>query len=56
LPSRGTRVSIPPDLQGHFSDIFVPERILSIGSDIEVGQLLSRLPVAFLTSVGGPTD
>jgi (1->4)-alpha-D-glucan 1-alpha-D-glucosylmutase len=48
-----TRVFIPPDVRGDFSDSLVPERKLSVGSDIEVGQLLGRLPVAFLTSVGG---
>jgi (1->4)-alpha-D-glucan 1-alpha-D-glucosylmutase len=53
LRCKQTRVSIPPDLQGHFSDALGPERKLWVGSDIDVGQLLSRLPVAFLTSISG---
>jgi (1->4)-alpha-D-glucan 1-alpha-D-glucosylmutase len=53
LRCKKTRVSIPPDVGGHFSDGLVPERKLSVGADIEVGRLLGRLPVAFLISVSG---
>ena len=46
---QGTRIHIPPELQGSFSDALLPERTVSVGSSAPIGQLLNGLPVAFLT-------
>lgn len=48
LHCNDTRVSIPAELRGTFSDALKPERLLSLGPDIAAGQLLSHLPVAVL--------
>jgi (1->4)-alpha-D-glucan 1-alpha-D-glucosylmutase len=46
---QGTRIHIPLELQGSFSDALLPERTISVGSSAPIGQLLNRLPFAFLT-------
>jgi (1->4)-alpha-D-glucan 1-alpha-D-glucosylmutase len=44
-----TRIHIPPELQGSFSDVLALERTVAIGTAAPLGHLLNRLPVAFLT-------
>jgi (1->4)-alpha-D-glucan 1-alpha-D-glucosylmutase len=46
---QGTRIHIPQEAQGSFSDAFLPERTVSVGSSAPIGQLLNRMPFAFLT-------
>jgi (1->4)-alpha-D-glucan 1-alpha-D-glucosylmutase len=46
---QGTRIRVPPEVQGSFSDAFLPERTVSVGSSAPIGQLLNRMPFAFLT-------
>jgi (1->4)-alpha-D-glucan 1-alpha-D-glucosylmutase len=43
-----TRIHIPPELQGSFSDVLALDRIVAIGAAAPIGHLLNRLPVAFL--------
>ena len=48
LHCKNTIVCIPPMLRGIFSDAVTPNRTLSIGADIEVRQVLNRLPIAVM--------
>jgi (1->4)-alpha-D-glucan 1-alpha-D-glucosylmutase len=50
---KNSRVIVPPALQGCFSDALTLERPLSIGADIEVKEILNRLPVALLVKYPG---
>ena len=41
-------VSMPSELQGTFSNLLIPERVIAVGSSIEARALLGRLPIAAL--------
>jgi len=51
-----TRIHIPPELQGSFSDVLTLERTVAIGAAAPIGHLLNRLPVAFLTRYSSESD
>ena len=53
LCRRGTRLLIPPDLQGSFADALLADESVPFGPEVDVGQILRRLPVALL--VKAPT-
>jgi (1->4)-alpha-D-glucan 1-alpha-D-glucosylmutase len=48
LQCSDTRVSVPAELQGTFSNVFNPERTVEIGPTIEARTLLGRWPIAAL--------
>jgi (1->4)-alpha-D-glucan 1-alpha-D-glucosylmutase len=48
LCRNGTRLLIPPDLQGSFADALLADESVPIGPVVDVGQILHRLPVALL--------
>ena len=48
LCRRGTRLLVPPDLQGSFADALLADESVPFGPEVDVGQILRRLPVALL--------
>jgi (1->4)-alpha-D-glucan 1-alpha-D-glucosylmutase len=47
---KDTRILIPKELQGTFSDALAPKHQLSIGAEIGAGEIFTALPIAFLTN------
>jgi (1->4)-alpha-D-glucan 1-alpha-D-glucosylmutase len=46
----GTCLVVPPELQGTFSNAFFPEETIILRTGNRIAQILSRFPVAILTS------
>jgi malto-oligosyltrehalose synthase len=44
-------ISMPRELQGTFSSVLSPERVIAVGSSIEAPALLGRLPIAAFVKV-----
>jgi (1->4)-alpha-D-glucan 1-alpha-D-glucosylmutase len=53
LQCSDTRISVPDEIQGSFSDLFIPNRTTALGSSVDACRVFGRLPIAAL--VRGPT-
>jgi len=48
LCDKGTRLLMPRELQGTFADALLADELVSIGPEVDLGQIFRRLPVALL--------
>jgi (1->4)-alpha-D-glucan 1-alpha-D-glucosylmutase len=57
LCGTGVRLLVPPEMQGIFSNVLLVDESVSIGPEVDVGQIMRDLPVALLikTSNNQPT-
>jgi (1->4)-alpha-D-glucan 1-alpha-D-glucosylmutase len=51
LRCTNTRIHMPAELQGIFSDAFTSGRTFSLQTEIEASQVLQDLPIALLTNI-----
>jgi hypothetical protein len=53
LCGKGTRLLIPRELQGTFADALRADELVSMGPEVDLGQIFRCLPVALLIKASG---